>query len=101
MDKLTPIGQTGYSETRHCQEVLIEVSDCVSKCNHRKTKGALLSLDISKAFDTLSHTFLNSVLVFFNFGENFRRWIRILATNRTACIILNENKKPKKLQFET
>ena len=100
MDKLTPIGQKGYSETRHCQEVLIEVSDCVSKCNHRKTKGALLSLDISKAFDTLSHTFLNSVLVFFNFGENFRRWIRILATNRTACIILNENKNSRIFKLE-
>ena len=92
IDKLTPIGQKGYSENRQCQEVLISVSDCISRCNSRKIRGALLSLDISKAFDTLSHTFLNSVLVFFNFGERFIRWIRVLATNRTACIILNNDK---------
>ena len=62
--------------------------------------GALLSLDISKAFDTLSHTFLDSTLAFFNFGENYRRWVRILATNRTACIILNENKLSRTFNLE-
>ena len=100
VDKLTPIGQKGYSETRQCQEVLISVSDCVSKCNHSKIKGALLSLDISKAFDTLSHSFLDSTLIFFNFGVNFRRWIKILATNRTACVILNEDKLSRKFNLE-
>ena len=100
IDKLTPIGQKGYSENRQCQEVLISVSDCISNCNTKKIRGALLSLDISKAFDTLSHTFLNSVLVFFNFGENFRKWIRILATNRTACIILNDSKLSRNFKLE-
>ena len=57
-------------------------------------------MDISKAFDTLSHTFLDSTLAFFNFGENYRRWVRILATNRTACIILNENKLSRTFNLE-
>ena len=100
INKLTPIGQKGYSESRQCQEVLIEVSDCVSRCNAKNIKGALLSLDISKAFDTLSHTFLNSVLVYYNFGENFRRWIRILATNRIACVILNESENSRIFKLE-
>ena len=100
VDKLTPIGEKGYSETRQCQEVLISVSDCVSKCNHSKIKGALLSLDISKAFDTLSHSFLDSTLIFFNFGVNFCRWIKILTTNRTAFVILNENKLSRKFNLE-
>ena len=100
IDKLTPIGQKGYSEKRQCQEVLISVSDCISKCNSRKVRGALLSLDISKAFDSLSHSFLNSVLLFFNFGENFIRWITLLATNRTACIILNENDTSRSFMLE-
>ena len=100
IDKITPVCQKGYSETRACQEVLISVSDCLSKCNYRKTQGAILSLDISKAFDTLSHTFLDSTLAFFNFGENYRRWIRILATNRTACVILNESKLSRIFSLE-
>ena len=100
IDKLTPVCQKGYSETRQCQEVLISVSDCVSKCNYRKIRGALLSLDISKAFDTLSHTFLDSTLAFFNFGDNYRRWVRILATNRTACIILSDSKMSRTFNLE-
>ena len=100
IDKLTPVCQKGYSQTRQCQEVLISVSDCVSKCNRRNIQGALLSLDISKAFDTLSHRFLDSALVFFNFGENYRRWIRLLATNRTACIILSESKLSRSFNLE-
>ena len=100
IDKLTPIGQKGYSENRQCQEVLISVSDCISMCNSKKVRGALLSLDISKAFDTLSHTFLNSVLEFFNFGERFIRWIRVLATNRTACIILSETEVSRNFILE-
>ena len=66
----------------------------------KKVRGALLSLDISKAFDTLGHTFLNSVSVFFNFGERFVRWIRVLATNRTACIILGENRVSRNFILE-
>ena len=100
IDKLTPVCQKGYSQTKQCQEVLISVSDCVSKCNHRNIRGALLSLDISKAFDTLSHSFLDSALVFFNFGENYRRWIRLLATNRTACIILSDSKMSHHFNLE-
>ena len=100
IDKLTPMGQKGYSENRQCQEVLISVSDCISMCNSKKIRGALLSLDISKAFDTLSHTFLNSVLEFFNFGENFRKWVKVLATNRTACIILNDSKMSRIFRLE-
>ena len=100
IDKLTPVCQKGYSQTRQCQEVLISVSDCVSKCNHRNIQGALLSLDISKAFDTLSHSFLDSALVFFNFGENYRRWIRLLATNRTTCIILSDSKMSRHFNLE-
>ena len=100
IDKLTPIGQKGYSEKRQCQEVLISVSECVSKCNSRKIRGALLSLDISKAFDSLSHSFLNSVLLFFSFSKNFIRWITLLATKRTACIILNENNTSRSFMLE-
>jgi len=51
----------------------------------------LLSLDISKAFDSISHRFLELTLEFLNFGPNFIRWIKLVATNRFACIILSNN----------
>jgi hypothetical protein len=68
MDKLTPTAPKGYSSTQQCQEVLISVLDIISKCKNARKRGAVLSLDIRKAFDTVSHQFLSKVLDFFNFG---------------------------------
>jgi Reverse transcriptase (RNA-dependent DNA polymerase) len=50
----------------------------------------LLSLDIRKAFDTKSHSYLNKVYTFFNFGPNIISWLNTLGTGRQACIILED-----------
>ncbi len=82
------MGQKGYNSAKYCQEVLITLVDEINtaKINHKK--GALLSLDIRKAFDTISHQYINKAYRFFNFGENFIRWLNLIGTNRKACIIL-------------
>jgi len=61
MDKMTPICQKGYSSTRYCQEVLISVIEGIEKCKFFKKKGAVISLDIKKAFDSLAHSFMQGV----------------------------------------
>ena len=68
MDKLTPICQKGYSGSRYCQEVLISIIEGIERCKVENKKGAVISLDIKKAFDSLSHSFLQGVYEFFNFG---------------------------------
>jgi hypothetical protein len=89
MDKLTGIGQKGYLETKQCQEVLINIVDSISKLKFENRKGALISLDIKKAFDSTSHKYLQLVYGFFNFGPNFVKWLNLISTNRRACIILD------------
>jgi Reverse transcriptase (RNA-dependent DNA polymerase) len=49
MDKLTRIGQKGYSKTKQCQEVLISIVNGIAKCKREKIKGAIVSLDIKKS----------------------------------------------------
>jgi len=100
MDKLTPTCQKGYSKTRQCQEVLISVVDFVRMCEKDGRKAAVLSLDISKAFDSLSHSFLKSALKYYNFGPNFSRWVEIIATNRFASIVLSANKNSRIFNLE-
>ncbi len=91
MDKLTPTAQKGYSTTRQCQEVLISVLDIISNCKHQNRHGAVLSLDIHKAFNTVSHQYMKKVFGFFNFGPYISKWLTILCTNRQACIILEDD----------
>jgi hypothetical protein len=40
-----------------------------------------------KAFDSLSHDFMEKSLRFFNFGENMIKWINTICTGRKATII--------------
>ncbi len=91
MDKMTPMCQKGYSGSRYCQEVLISVMEGIEKCNTKKIKGCVISLDIKKAFDSLSHSYLQSVYKFYNFGPNLIKWITLLSTKRQACVILLGN----------
>jgi len=65
------------------------VIDTVEKCKTKKIKGALLSLDIQKAFDSLSHSYLKNIFAFFNFGPNITRWLSLLSMNRAARIVIN------------
>jgi hypothetical protein len=90
MDKITHVGQKGFSSNKYCQEVLIQIVDSINHINVRRKRGALLSLDIRKAFDSTSHSYLQEAYKFFNFGPNFIRWLNLIGTNRKACIILGD-----------
>ncbi len=88
MDKITKVGQKGFSGSKYCQEVLIGIVDTINHVSLRNKNGVLLSLDIKKAFDSTSHSYLQMVYRFFNFGPNFIKWLNLIGTNRKACIIL-------------
>jgi hypothetical protein len=74
--------------------------DEIQTARINKNRGALLSLDIRKAFDTISHDFINQAFRFFNFGENFIKWINLIGTNRRACIILESGMYSKYFDLE-
>ncbi len=87
MDKITAVAQKGFSGKKYCQEVLINIVDSINSVISSRMHGALLSLDIKKAFDSTSHEYLQQAYQFFNFGPNFIRWLNLVGTNRRACII--------------
>jgi exonuclease III len=91
INRITNVGQKGYNSAKYCQEVLITLIDEIETAKTERRNGALLSLDIRKAFDTISHNFINKCYKFFNFGDNFIKWLNLIGTNRKACIILENN----------
>jgi len=78
--------QKGFTCDRQIQEVLINVIESIAYCKKNDISGAILSIDQAKAFDTVSHRFMNSVYKFFGFGPNFVKLLETLGNNRTACI---------------
>jgi hypothetical protein len=91
--------QKGYNNKRYTQEVLINVWEQVNYCKVNNINGAVVAIDMAKAFDTLSHKFLTQVYKFFGFGPNIIKWLNLLGTNREAYIGLdnNINSRPFKL----
>jgi exonuclease III len=100
IDKVTKIGQYGYSSKKQCQEVLIGILSKINKTRRTNNEGILISLDIKKAFDSVSHGFMEEALRFFNFGENYIKWVKLLCTNREACVIFNDNKLGKTFKLK-
>jgi len=60
----------------------------------------VIAVDMAKAFDTLSHGFMNEVFRFLNFGPNLIRWLKLYGENRTACIILDNNEYSRSFPLE-
>jgi hypothetical protein len=82
--------QKGFSGSRYIQEVLINVTETIGYCNENSVGGAMLSLDQSKAFDSISHQYLAEVYRFFGIGPSFTGIMETLCNNRTACVIFDD-----------
>jgi hypothetical protein len=89
IDKITCIGQKGYSKSKFSQEVLITIFDKIANAKKLNRTGCVVSLDIKKAFDSLSHNFMGHALSFFNIGDRFISWIKTICTDRKSCIIVD------------
>ena len=74
-------GQSGYIEGRFIGEnnrLILVNSD-----------GIALIIDFEKAFDSLEWDFLLKTPDTFQFGRDFKSWVKILYTNITSCTINN------------
>ena len=63
------------------------ISDILEICDKQKIGGFLVTMDIEKAFDSLDHNFLLTLLAKFGFGNNFLSWIKILLKKQLSCVI--------------
>ena len=52
----------------------------------------IILIDFHKAFDSLSHKYINECLKMFNFGQSIRRWVSLFFCNRelTKKILLEQ-----------
>ena len=81
--------QTCGVPDRSIFENLFLIRDTIDYVNHKELSAALISLDQEKAFDRVSHGFLQWVLERFSFGPHFRRWVTIAYTDIKSCVTNN------------
>jgi hypothetical protein len=92
--------QKGFNNQRYTQESLINVIETIAHCNTNNINGAVVAVDMAKAFVTLSHGFLREVFRFFNIGNGMIDWLTLLGENRTACILLDNGSYSRNFKLD-
>ena len=78
--------QKGYLKDRYIGEITRTVFDTFDYAKRKKISGLLLLVDFSKAYDSLSFSFLERTLSFFGFGPSLIKWVNLTLRNFSSCI---------------
>lgn len=81
--------QKGFLEGRDISECTRLIYDVLHASKEKQLTGLLLKIDFEKAFDSVSHEFIDKCLNFLGFGMKFRQYIKMLYKNATSCILYN------------
>ena len=77
------------TEGRFIGENIRLISEILHFTAQQNLEGIALFIDFEKAFDSLEWDFLLKTLDTFQFGHDFKSWVKILYTNITSCTINN------------
>ena len=81
--------QTGFIKGRYIGENVRLIFETIEYVKSNKLPGLLLFADFEKAFDSLNHDFMLKCIDHFNFGDSFKRWIKLFYNNVTSMVINN------------
>ena len=86
LDKIINPDQTGFIKGRNLAENIRTIYDIMQYTEDENIPGLLLLIDFEKAFDSVSWSFIQKSLQFFNFGTSIQKWVRLFYTNCTSAV---------------
>ena len=89
INKIINADQTGYIKNRFTGFNLRQIQDIIDYADKFNVEGAILFIDFSKAFDTLSWNFMYQTLQHFGFNNSFISWVKTLYTEINSSVINN------------
>jgi hypothetical protein len=92
--------QKGFAPGRYMHETLINTFERISYCKKNNISPFMISADLSKAFDSVSHEFMVKCYDFYRFGNRIKRWLQSIGTGRTAKIILDDGTYSPEFKLE-
>ena len=79
----------GENSIIHCNNTTRDILTYLTSNNET---GALVNIDLQKAFDSVDHHFLFKILDKMGFHHTFISWIRVLYTNTVSLCLINGHK---------
>ena len=80
--------QTAYVKNRLIGEGGRLISDILEMIESLNLKGYIVTINIEKVFDSLSHSFLLACLLY---GNDFIKWVEMLLECQESCIVNGGN----------
>ena len=81
--------QNGYIKGRFIGNNVRTIMDVIEKSNKERLNTIIAFLDFEKAFDKLNWQFMDRSLAAFGFGVNFRKFVTVMYTDISSCVINN------------
>jgi len=81
--------QIRYVEGRQILNNIIQAHEVVHSLKNNKQAGMIIQLDLVKAYDKLSWSYIRDVLKVYGFDHNWIRWVMALVTSASFSILLN------------
>ena len=78
--------QTAYIKGRGIYQNLRLIDDVIWGCDAENVSGAIMALDFSKAFDSVSKQYMFETLKTFNFHPEFIKWVEVLNSQTKSCV---------------
>ena len=80
--------QKAYLQHNNIGSCMINLINLIKHTAKTKQAGLILLIDFKKAFDSISHTFIENALKILGFGPDIIGWIKTFLKNRDAQVIL-------------
>jgi hypothetical protein len=81
--------QSAFTKGRCLHDNFLLVRQLARKIHTKREKGVLIRLDLTRAFDSISWSFLFEVLRGLGFGDMFLKWISIILSSASTRVTVN------------
>jgi len=89
LSKLINPDQCGFVSNRYIGQNIDVLTQIIEYSEENDVPGIILSVDYHKAFDELSWSFIEDVLVKYGFGNMLIRWVQLFYNNISAVVNVN------------
>ena len=94
LENVIAVQQSGYVPGRFIGINIRKMIDLLLYLEREEIPAILMTVDFEKCFDLVDHEALYKTLQFFNVGEYFISWIRMVYTNFEFCVVNNGFRTP-------
>jgi retron-type reverse transcriptase len=81
--------QYGFLKGRNIQDCLAWAFEFIHQCTASNQEIMLLKLDFAKAFDTIDHSAMLSIMKQMGFDRKWLKWIQLIFSSGKSAILLN------------